>query len=215
MITSILKSVINEASIAPFVTIVKNFYASYKIALLIALAVICLIVGFFGRRISGVVRVVIIFSVGFVAAVYWIVPLLKSSLPQVPGYAVGIAVGIFAAVMSRFIYDAVYVGVIAFDVYNICYNAIFFVELTSLTKGNLEVCLAVTFAVALIALAVRKYLEMIITSAAAGIGIAFVVENIYSYSGLMGLAPLTAILVIGIALAVPMFCYQYYNRVIY
>ena len=215
MITSILKSVISEASIAPFVTMAEDFYNSYKIAFLIALAVICFVVGFFGRRISGIVRVIFIFAVGFVAAVYWGVPLMKDALPQIPGYAVGIAAGIFAAVMSRFIYDAVYVGVIAFDVYNIFYNALFFIELTSLAKGNLEVCLGITFAVVLVALLLRKYLEMIVTSAAGGIGIAFAVETIVSYSGYMGMDSLTAMLVVGGILAVPMFCYQYYNRVIY
>ena len=71
MIMSILQSVISEASIAPFVSMAQNLYSSYKIAFLVALAVICLVVGFFGRRISGVVRVVLLFAVGFIAAMYW------------------------------------------------------------------------------------------------------------------------------------------------
>ena len=215
MITSILDSVLGEASIAPIAETVKGFYASYEIAFAIGLALLCLIVGFFGRRMSGVIRVVLISAVGFVASVYWLVPLLKDTLPEVPGYAVGIAVGVFAGVMSKFIYDAVFVGVIAFDIYNILFNALYFIELTSLTKGNLALCLGITFAVVLIALLARKYLEMIITAAAGGIGVAFFVEKIYSYSGLMGMEPLTAMLVVGGILAVPMFAYQYYNRVIY
>lgn len=215
MITSIFDSVLNEASIAPFVGMFKEFYNSFEPAISIALAVICLIVGFFGRRLSGIVRVVLLFTVGFVASVYWLVPLIADSLPAVPGYAVGIACGIFIAVMSRFIYDAVYVGAIAFDVYNICFNALFFVELTSLTKGNLQLCLGITFAVVFIALLVRKYLEMIITAVGGGIGVAFFVERVFSYSGMMGMDSMTAMLVVGGVLAVPMFIYQYYNRVIY
>lgn len=216
MIVSILQSVISEASIAPFVSMAQNLYSSYKIAFLVALAVICLVVGFFGRRISGIVRVVLLFAVGFIAAMYWALPLVKDMLPpQIPGYAIGLAAGVFAAVMSRFIYDAAFIGVIAFDIYNICFNALYFTEITSLTKGNLALCLGIAFAVVLIALAARKYLEMIVTAAAGGIGIAFAVENIVSYSGMIGLSPLVAILAAGAVLAVPMFCYQYYNRVIY
>ena len=216
MITSIFKSVISEASIAPFVEIIQSFYSSYEFIISIALAALCLVVGFFGRRLSGLLRVVLLFAVGFVAAIYWGAPLLKDMLPpQVPVYAIGLGAGLFAAVMSRFLYDAAYVGVIAFDVYNICFNALFFVELTSLTKGNLGLCLGITFAVVLIALAVRKYLEMIVTAAAGGIGVAFFVERLYSYSGMIGMDSTTAMLVVGGILAVPMFLFQYYKRVIY
>lgn len=216
MITSIFNSVISEPSIAPFVEKIQGFYGSYEFILSIALAVLCLVVGFFGRRLSGLVRVALLFTVGFMATIYWGVPLIKDMLPpEIPIYALGLAAGLFAAVMSRFLYDAAYVGIIAFDVYNICINALFFVEITSLTKGNFQLCLGIAFVVVLIALAVRKYLEMIVTAAAGGIGVAFFAERLFSYSGSMGMESMTAMLVVGGILAVPMFLFQYYNRVVY
>lgn len=216
MLAQIFDSVLNEASIAPIVTIVKDFYSSFEFVFLIALALLCLIAGFFGRRMFGVIRVILVSAVAFVATIHWILPLLKDTLPEaIPGYAVGLAVALFAAVMSRFIYDAVFVGVIAFETYNVFFNALYFIELTSLTKGNLGLCLGITFAVVLIALLSRKYLEMIVTAAGGGIGVAFFVGQLYNYSALMGMEPLTAMLIVGGVLAVPMFAYQYYNRVIY
>lgn len=216
MITSILQSVVAEPSIAPIYEVVKGVFDSYKFAIMIALAVLCFIVGFFGRRLSGVIRVVLVFAVGFIASVHWLLPLIGKQLPDaVPGYAIGLAVGLFAAVISRFIYDAVFVGVIAFDVYNILFNALYVKELTTYTQGNLGLCIGITFAVVLIALLSRKYLEMIVTAAGGGIGVAFFVGQVFNYSALMGMESLTAMLVVGGVLAVPMFAYQYYNRVIY
>lgn len=215
MFTSIFDSVMNEASIAPFATMCKDFYSSYGVIIAIAIMAICLIVGFFGRRLSPVVRTLLLFAVGFVASVYWLTPMVHTVFPVVPGYAVGIAVGIFVAVMSGFIYNIVYIGAIGFDVYNICFNALFIVEITSLTKGNLALCLGIAFAAVMIALGIRKYLEMIITAAGGGIGLAFFANELLHYADSFGTEPMTAILIVGAVLAVPMFLYQYYNRVIY
>lgn len=216
MFTSIFDSFMNEASIAPLVASYNEFYTSLGYTLPIAFAVICLVLGFFGRRLTHVVRALILFAIGFVASVYWLTPMVHTVFPDVPGYAVGIAVGLFAAVMANFIYNTVYVGAIGFDTYNICFNALFLVEITSMTKGNLALSLGIAFVAVMIALGIRKYLEMVITSAAGGIGVAFFANEILAYSdSFTGMEPMTAIIIVGAVLAVPMFIYQYYNRVIY
>ena len=124
MFASIFNSVLNEAFIAPYAASAKAFIASIGVLFPIALIAICLIVGLFGRRIRGLVRFVLLFAVGFIGAVAFVCPLIASALPNVPGYAVGFAVGILAAVLSKLIYNGVYIGVIGFDVYNICFNAL-------------------------------------------------------------------------------------------
>ena len=214
MFMSIINSVMNESSIAPFTASFNEFIASLGVIFPIAMLAICLIVGLFGRRLSDAIRFLLLFAVGFVASVYWLAPMIATVVPAIPAYAVGLAVGIFAAVMSRLIYNLVYVSCIGFDVYNICLNGIFLVEITSMTKGNFSASLAVALGVPVLALLVRKYLEMIITAAAGGIGIAFFVKNFYDYTASIGtLDANTAMIVVGLVIAIPMFIFQYYNRV--
>ena len=215
MFTSIINSVISEPSIAPFFATCKEYVASLGVAFPLILICLCLVVGLFGRRLSDPIRFLLLFAVGFVASVHWVAPLVQGFVPAIPGYAIGLAVGIFAAVMSRFIYNVVYVGCIGFDTYNICFNALLLVEITAFTKGNLPVCIGVAVVATVIALLLRKYLEMIITAGAGGIGLAFFMQKIFDYTVYINLDTMTAILLVGGVVAIPMFIYQFYNRVIY
>ena len=146
MFTSIFNSVMNEPSIVPFTAAFKEFIASLGGFYPLVLIALCLVVGLFGRRLSDVIRVVLLFAVGFVASVHWVAPLVQGFIPSIPAYVIGLAIGIFAAVMSRMIYNLVYVGCIGFDTYNICFNALFLVEVTALTKGNLYLCVGIAVA---------------------------------------------------------------------
>ena len=216
MFMTIIDSVMNESSIAPFTAAYNEFVASLGTVFPIAIIALSLIVGLFGRRLSDPIRFILLFAVGFVASVYWLAPLVTTFVPDIPAYAVGLTVGIFAAVMSRLIYNLVYVGCIGFDVYNICLNGIFLVEITAMTKGNLAASVGVAVGVTIIALVLRKYLEMIITAAAGGIGIAFFAKQFFDYTAMLGnMDPNTAMFVVGLVLAVPMFLFQYRNRVIF
>ena len=212
MFVSIFDSVMNEASIAPFVATAKEYVASLGSLIYIGLIAVCLFVGLFGRRFSGLVRVSLLFAIGFVASVYWLCPMVAKVAPQIPGYAIGLAAGLFMAVISRLIYNGVYIGAIGFDVYNICFNAMMFESVTALTKGNLPVSIGVASVAVLFALVIRKYLEMLITAAAGGIGIAFCVSKLYNYAELMNMELKVAMIIAGAVLALPMFIYQYRNR---
>ena len=214
MFTSIINSVMSEPSIAPFFASYQTFVealGSFYPILLIALS---LVVGLFGRRQSGLLRVVLLFAVGFVASVFWVAPVVQDFV-TIPGYAIGLAFGILAAVMSRMIYDFVYIGCIGFDVYNICFNALFLVELTALTQGNLATSVGIAVVATIAALLLRKYLEMIITAGIGGLGIAFFLKQLVDYTVNFNLDPNTSVIVVGILLAIPMFIYQYYNRILY
>ena len=215
MFTSIINSVMSEPSIAPFFASYQTFVealGSFYPILLIALS---LVVGLFGRRQSGLLRVVLLFAVGFVASVYWVAPVVQGFVSAIPGYAIGLAFGILAAVMSRMIYDFVYIGCIGFDVYNICFNALFLVELTALTQGNMATSVGIAVVATIVALLLRKYLEMIITAGIGGLGIAFFLKQLVDYTVNLNLDPNTSVIIVGILLAIPMFIYQYYNRILY
>lgn len=214
MFTSIINSVMSEPSIAPFFASYQTFVealGSFYPILLIALS---LVVGLFGRRQSGLLRVVLLFAVGFVASVYWVAPVVQEFV-TIPGYVFGLAFGILAAVMSRMIYDFVYIGCIGFDVYNICFNALFLVELTALVQGNMAYSVGIAVVATFAALLLRKYLEMIITAGIGGLGIAFFLKQLVDYTASFNLDPNTTVIVVGALLAIPMFFYQYYHRILY
>ena len=215
MFTSLLDSVMNEPSIAPFAQSYNSFVASLGSFVPFIMMALCLVVGLYGRRMSNVLRVVFLFAIGFVASVYWLTPLVQKVVPEIPGLAIGLTVGLLAAVLSRMIYNFVYIGCIGFDVYNICFNALFLVELTSFTKENLPVCIVVAVAAVIIALALRKYLEMIITAGVGGIGAAYYFKSFIDFTEYFSFEPLTTTLVAGAIVAIPLFVYQYRNRVIY
>lgn len=215
MFTSILDSVLNEPSVAPYVAKYNGFVASLGEFFPYLLIGLCLFVGLFGRRLSGLIRVVLLFAIGFVASVHWLAPLVQPFAPAVPALAIGLAVGLLAAVLSRMIYNFVYIGCIGFDVYNICFNALFFAEITAFTQGNLVYSIGAGVIAVVIALFLRKYLEMIITAAAGGVGVAFFVKSIFDYTASVSLDPNMTMLILGAIIAAPMFIYQYYNRVIY
>ena len=215
MFASILKSVLTEQSIAPFVDKFNSFVAYLGDFYPIAIITICFIIGLFGRRLSGLIRVCLLFAVGFVASVHWLAPIVVKIVPGVPAILVGIAVGIFAAVMSRMIYDFVYIGCIGFDTYNICFNALFLVEITAMTKGNIPLCVGIAAVAVVLALLIRKYLEMLLTAGVAGIGIAYYLKQLVDYTVHVNLQPNTTVIILGAILAVPLFIYQYYHRVIY
>ena len=214
MFTSIFDAVMNEPSIAPHYATVNGFIASLGELFPFIVIALSLIVGLFGRRLSGVIRTVLLFAIGFVASIYWVAPLVQQFAP-VPALYIGLAVGLLASVLSRMIYNFVYIGCIGFDVYNICFNALFFAEITVHTQGNLPISLGAAAVAVALALFLRKYLEMIITAAAGGIGVAYFVKTLFDYTASFSFDPNVTMLVAGAIVAVPMFFYQYYNRVIY
>ena len=215
MFTSILDSVLNESSVAPVTAWFNGVVASLGNLFPVLAIALCLFVGLFGRRFVDAIRFILLFAIGFVASVYWLAPLVQQFVPEIPALAVGIAVGLLAAVLSRMIYNFVYIGCIGFDVYNICFNALFFAELTAHTQGNLPISLGAAAVAVALALFLRKYLEMIITAAAGGVGVAFFVKSLFDYTASFSFDPTMTMLVAGAIVAVPMFIYQYYNRVIY
>lgn len=215
MFTSILDSVLNESSVAPVTAWFNGVVASLGNLFPVLAIALCLFVGLFGRRFVDAIRFILLFAIGFVASVYWLAPLVHQYLPDIPALAVGIAVGLLAAVLSRMIYNFVYMGCIGFDTYNICFNALFIPSLTEMTKGNLALSIGIAAAAVLLALLVRKYLEMIITAAAGGVGIAYFAKGYFDFTTLVDFDPMVTLLAVGGAVGLLMFFYQYRNRVIY
>lgn len=212
MFTSILDSVLSESSVAPYVESFKGFTASLGQLYPVLVIALCLVVGLFGRKLSGLIRVLLLFAIGFVSSVYWAAPFIAKFVPGIPAVGLGVAVGVIAAVLSKMIYNLTYIGCIGFDVYNICFNALFLVEFTANTKGDAQLSLIFAVIAVIIALFLRKYLEMIITAAAGGIGIAFFVSTLYDFTTYFEYDPNMTKFILGGILAIPFFFIQFRNR---
>lgn len=214
MLTKLFDTVMADPSIAPHVDFIQDFTEPLGLFLGIALAALLLALGFFGQRMFGFVRWALVFVVGFFAGAGWLAPALQKFAPALDALIVGVAAGLILAVLSRFIYNVVFVAVIGFDVFNICYNALFFPGLEAMTKENLPISIAIALVCVFIALVLRKYLEMIITSGIGGIALAFAIKSfLFDFTAFLPLAPVTSAVILGAVLAVVMLIYQYRNRI--
>jgi uncharacterized membrane protein YjjB (DUF3815 family) len=75
-----------------------------------------------------------------------------------------------------------------------------------------KVLLAVAAVAVIIALFLRKYLEMLITSLLGGMGIAYFANTFFDYASRIKLTNETVIVLAGLILMVPMFLYQLRHR---
>jgi hypothetical protein len=214
MFTKFFDTVMADPSIAPTIEAIENFIEPLGLFIGIALVSLLLGLGFFGQRIFGFVRWVLVFMVGFLLGAGVIAPLLQTFAPALNPLIFGLLIGLILAVLSGFIYNVVFVAVIGFDTFNICFNALYFPALVSLTKGNIVVSAVITVVAIIIALNLRKYVEMIITSGIAGIAIAFAVKSyFYDFTAIIPLAPAASAVIIGLVISTVMYIYQYRNRI--
>ena len=214
MLTKLIDTVFADPSIAPHVEFIEEFIEPLGLFIGVALVALLLGLGFFGQRIFDFVRWALVFIVGFFVGAGWLAPALQLLAPSLSAPIVGVAVGLILAVLSRFIYDIVFVSVIGFDAFNICFNALFFPGLVALTKGNIPLSVGIALVCVFLALTLRKYFEMIITSGIAGIALAFAVKSyLFDYTAFLPLAPATSAVILGAVVAVVMVIYQYRNRI--
>lgn len=214
MFTKLLETVFSDPSIAPTMEAIERFIEPLGLFIGIVLVSLLLGLGFFGQQIFGFVRWTLVFMVGFLLGAGVLAPVVQLIAPAVNPLLIGLLIGLILAVLSGFIYNVVFVAVIGFDVFNICFNALYFPNLESLTKGNIVVCAIITIVCIIIALSLRKYVEMIVTSGIAGIAIAFAVKNyFYDFTAHIPLAPATSALILGLVISAVMLVYQYRNRI--
>ena len=214
MFTTFYDAAMADPSIAPYVDPFLDFVEPLGLFFGILLVALTFVLGFFGQRMFGFLRWTIVFADGFILGAGLLAPILKTVAPAISGLMVGLAVGLILAALSRFIYNMVFVGVIGFDVFNICFNALLIPALAGITKGNVAFSLGAALIIVIVALVFRKYFEMVLTAAVGGIGLAFALKAfIFNYTVLLPLAPATTALILGAIVAVVMLVYQFKTRI--
>ncbi len=124
--------------------------------ILLALALVELL---FGKRLLGFQRFLGAFAVGFAAAMVYLVPVIEGLVPAIAefGWIVGIVVGVIAILLRKLIYILLYIAAFAY----IPYYLVFSGTLLPAFGGNLIYAAAAAGVVALLALLLRKWVEML------------------------------------------------------
>jgi hypothetical protein len=130
------------------------------------LLVLSLVEVFRGKRLIGIQKFFGSFVLGFaVSAAY---------LPGIVGEAVsplilGLAVGVIAALLCKLVYFLLYVAVFGLGTYVACLGGYLLPEaLVGFTKGNMMMSIAVAVVVLVVALILKKLIEMVGTATLGG-----------------------------------------------
>lgn len=216
MFTKVLFNVLADPAIAPYYNIVKAYAWQYRMYVAIAAAVLVLILGFYGQRLFGLVRWLVVFAVGFIAGAGIATPMLKVYAPSAHPILIGVLCGLVLAVVSGFIYNAVFMSLVGVGIFYVCFNAMFLPILTNYTKGNVVVSAGVAVVCIVLALIFRKYAEMALTAGAVGFAIPIVVNRfVFNFAAYVPVSPMITVLSAGLLLSAIMFFWQVKHRVRY
>lgn len=173
-------------------------YIPYILILLLSL------VSFFGKKLMPIIKFLGFFFLGFIFGAHYITPLLAGVI-AIPAWVYGLAIGIIASVLYRFVYYTLYTLGIVYSVYIICYTGFTFQPQTIHSSSKAVTCLVVAVVIAVLALIFRKYVEMVGTALLGGflvfIVVNFMLFDFYSLELLWytpWIAPLAFTLVLGI-----------------
>ena len=209
-----LRTVYCEPSVLPVTLFFRDMLNAIDVALPYIVLIASLIIGFFGKRLFPYIRSIIFFGAGFVGGMLFCAPFVQQYIPAIPQLAVGIALGLLLAVLSRFVYNVLYVGAAGLGAFALCFYPLI-PQLAAYTHNNLPVCIAVGVVVALIVLLLRKYIEMVATASVSAWLFAFVTTLIFDYPSYFPVDRAISMAVVEGALAVTMVIYQYKTRIRY
>ena len=216
MFTQLINDFLADSSVAQYYGIVKDYLLQYKLYAAIGAAVLILIFGLYGQRLFGLVRWLLVFAAGFVAGVVFAAPFIQDFAKSANSLLIGALCGLVLAVLSKTIYNIAYIGAIGYGVFTVCYNAMFIPFLENYTKGNAKISAVVAVAFVIIALLLRKYLEMILTAGLVGFGLPILVNKfVYCFTVFVPLEPMYTICGIGLIFSAMMFIHQFRRRASY
>lgn len=130
----------------------------------VILMVIGALVCVFGKKINAVIKFIGLFIIGFAFGIGLLAGVLPASIP-IPAWVIGIAVGLVAAVLYKFIYIILYSATILYSVYRLCYYGFYLDEAPEFSAGKALTSLAVAAVVLVLAIILIKYVEMFLSSA--------------------------------------------------
>ncbi|MBQ4072009.1 MAG: hypothetical protein IJD51_06340 [Clostridia bacterium] len=213
-ICGVYQSAISMPGLVEIKTSIDTFFAPFLGVLPYVLIALCVVIAFAGRKILSVLKFITFFFFGFVLGAYYISPILWTFV-GVPSWAVGLAIGIIAAVLYRLVYYLLYGTSILFLVYNLCYTGFTFQPQEVHLQSRAITCIAIAAVVTVLAFVFRKYVEMLGTAVLGGylvfLIVNFMIFDMYTLEFIWH-TPWIAPVVITSVIALPGFLVQYKFR---
>ena len=183
----IFTAAIEDVEVASILSMIDTALASVLAYLPIIFIALCLIETFFGKKLLGLQKFLLMFGLGFVGGVLIVAPIVNGFF-VLPTYITGAVVGLICAILCKLLYWLGYVGVFGYSVYMVCFTGAIpeLQVVTVYTQGIQLYSLVAAAVVVIIALLLRKYIEMAGTAALGAYGIAtLVIENFYDFTALV------------------------------
>ena len=162
---------------------IEGLVSSYLWVIPAVLAVLSLIQLMFGKKLLGFQKFVACLVVGFACGVTFVYPLLAQiNITFIPDWVVGLVVGLVAALLSKPIYFLAYVIAAGGATYILCTGGILPEAVSSFTK-DWYIGVAAAVVAIVVALLLRKFIEMLGTSALGGFTLALSINSILIITG--------------------------------
>ncbi len=169
-----------------------------------------------GKRILNFQKFLFCVLIGYCVGATYISPLINQIF-TLPDYISGAVIAIVAAVLCKFIYVLFYVLAAGYTGYLLSFSGLYIEFLAPITKGNYFIAIVIAAAFIVLALVLRKYLEMFGTSVLGGYFLSKSIIALFDYRalGFLGEFGWVAELVLILLVGVLGFIFQYKTRVRY
>ncbi len=163
-LVELYKSVTQNSDIAGLWEKLMSLIAPAVTLVLWSCVIVGLVICLFGKKISGILKFIGFFALGYAIGVHFIAPLIPPEVPIV-GWVIGLVVAIVAAVAYKFLFVALYSVSVLYAVYRLCYFGFFLDKEPVFSVGKAITSLAVAAVVLILSLILFKFVEMLLTSA--------------------------------------------------
>ncbi len=138
----------------------------YKLVMML-LAVGCVIIALFGKKMIGFLKFVFFFVIGFALGTHLLTPVISEAV-TIPGWIVGTVIALVSAVLYRFLYIVLYSAVAGYGMYILAYHGFYLQGESTYSNEKAVGCLILAVVAVVVAIIFKKYIEMIGTAALGG-----------------------------------------------
>ena len=182
-------------------SIMDGIASAHKLVMML-LVIGCVAVAFFGRKMIGFLKFIFFFIIGFALGTHLLTPLILEAV-EIPGWLVGTVVALVAAVLYRFLYVVLYSVIAGYGMYILTYHGFYLQGESDYSNAKAIYCLIAAVVAVIIALVLKKYIEMLGTAVLGGWLASWIFVNfVYDFSALPVFGGITRVAILVPAVAV-------------
>ena len=216
-IVSIYESIVENPDIVNIWNVILDKFNTYLVPISIILVAFGLTICFYGQKITGIVKFILFFIIGFAIGVHFLFPIVPDTV-GLKSWVIGLVVAIVAAVLYKYLYYALIAVAVGYSVYRICFTGFFIKATAEYTAGKGFISLLVAIGCVALVLAFNKWTERILTAFLGGY-----ISTLALNRGILHFTSLpifegsewVGILILTVALGVVGFAFQVKHRELY